>query len=115
MIAPPRIRAVEGGKVRLHIQDRRSVNSVETSYFYGPAMTFIYNDVFKRPQTQEDLDKATAALDFTAGILDKHPALKLVLASSFKEGTLGGGGGGGVPRSCSRTHFPRIVGAVLLG
>jgi glutathione S-transferase len=54
--------------------------SVETSYFYGPAMTFIYNDVFKRAQPQEELDKATAALDFTAGILDKHLAKHTWLA-----------------------------------
>ena len=37
------------------------------------------------------------------------------LASSFNDGTLGGGGGGGVPRSCSSTHLPRIVGAVRFG
>jgi glutathione S-transferase len=54
--------------------------SVETSYFYGPAMTFIYNDVFKRAQPQEELDKANAALDFTAGILDKHLAKHAWLA-----------------------------------
>ena len=38
-------------------------------------------------------------------------ALRLPSAS----GTFGGGGGGGVPRSCSSTHLPRIVGAVRLG
>src|SRR4051812_46674303 len=37
-----------------------------------------------------------------------------VVTSSFSEGTLGGGGGGCVPKSCSRTHLPRIVGAVRL-
>jgi len=54
--------------------------SVETSYFYHPAMTFIYNDVFKRPQAQEELDKANAALDFTCGVLDKHLAKHTWLA-----------------------------------
>jgi glutathione S-transferase len=54
--------------------------SVETSYFYGPAMTFIYNDVFKSAKPQEELDKANAALDFTAGILDKHLAKHTWLA-----------------------------------
>src|SRR5262249_32190750 len=33
---------------------------------------------------------------------------------SSKDGTLGGGGGGGVPRRFSSSHFPRIVGAVLV-
>ena len=44
-----------------------------------------------------------------------HGQLLRASASSFNDGTLGGGGGGGVPRSCSSTHFPRIVGAVRLG
>jgi glutathione S-transferase len=48
--------------------------SVETSYFYGPSMTWIYQDVFKRAQPQEELDKATAALDLTCSVLDKHLA-----------------------------------------
>src|ERR1043166_2905707 len=38
----------------------------------------------------------------------------LVSLFSFKDGTLGGGGGGGAPRTFSRIHLPRMVGAVRL-
>src|SRR5438309_268034 len=34
---------------------------------------------------------------------------------SVSAGTFGGGGGGGAPSTLSRIHFPRRVGAVLLG
>lgn len=48
--------------------------SVEQANFYGAIMTFIYNDVFKRAQKPEDLEKAGAKVDQVAGVIDQHLA-----------------------------------------
>ncbi|CAN5634653.1 glutathione S-transferase family protein [soil metagenome] len=45
--------------------------SVETSDFSSPAMTFIYQGVFKRPQTPEDLKKAADKVELVSSIIDK--------------------------------------------
>ena len=37
------------------------------------------------------------------------------LGCSGNGGTSAGGGGGGVPRICSRIHFPRMTGEVRVG
>jgi len=48
--------------------------SVEQANFYTAIMTFIYNDIFKRPQKPEDLEKAGAKVDQVAGVIDQHLA-----------------------------------------
>ena len=48
--------------------------SVETSNFTPHAMTFVYNDVFKRPQGEEKLAAAGNALDKCCAILDARLA-----------------------------------------
>lgn len=44
--------------------------SVETSDFYAPAMTFIYDAVFKRPQTEEALKTAGEKLEKAVAVID---------------------------------------------
>lgn len=44
--------------------------SVETSDFYSPAMTFIYDAVFKRPQPEEALKTAGEKLEKAVGVID---------------------------------------------
>jgi glutathione S-transferase len=45
--------------------------SIETSDFTPSAMTFIYKDTFKRPQTDEAIATATTKLDTAVGVMDK--------------------------------------------
>lgn len=45
--------------------------SIETSDFYAPAMTFIYDGVFKRAQTPEELKKAADKLELVSSVIDK--------------------------------------------
>ncbi len=54
--------------------------SIETSEFAGHAMKFIYEHVFKRPQTPEVLDTATKALNVTLGVMDARLARAPYLA-----------------------------------
>ena len=59
------------------IRDRAHMEewiSVEQANFYSAIMTFIYNDIFKRAQKPEDLEKAGAKVDQVAGVIDKHLA-----------------------------------------
>ena len=44
--------------------------SVETSDFYPHAMTFIYNDIFKRPQQEEVLANAGTKLETCVKVMD---------------------------------------------
>jgi glutathione S-transferase len=44
--------------------------SVETSDFYPHAMTFIYNDIFKRPQQEEALANAGTKLETCVKVMD---------------------------------------------
>jgi glutathione S-transferase len=49
--------------------------SVETSYFAGPAMTFIFEHTFKRPQSDEALRSAGKALDLAFEVMDARLAV----------------------------------------
>ena len=44
--------------------------SIETSDFNAAAMTFIYDGVFKRPQSPEDVKKAAAKLELASSVID---------------------------------------------
>lgn len=46
--------------------------SIETSEFSPNAMKFVYEHIFKRPQPEGVLSAAGAALEVTAGVLDKR-------------------------------------------
>ena len=48
--------------------------SIETSNFTPHAMKFVYQDVFKRPQTPEVLQAASTGLDTALGVLDRQLA-----------------------------------------
>jgi glutathione S-transferase len=50
--------------------------SVETENFRPHAMSFIYNDVFKREQSAETMTNATTRLEMATAILDKNLAGK---------------------------------------
>ena len=54
--------------------------SVETSNFTPPAMKFIYQHIFQRPQTAETLETARTQLENTLGIMDKQLAATPYLA-----------------------------------
>jgi glutathione S-transferase len=54
--------------------------SIETSNFTGHAMKFVYEHIFKRPQGDEVLAKATAGLETALGVMEKRLAEKPYLA-----------------------------------
>jgi glutathione S-transferase len=56
--------------------------SVETSNFTPPAMKFIYQHIFQRPQTAEVLETAKTQLDTALGVMDKQLAATPFLAGS---------------------------------
>jgi glutathione S-transferase len=53
--------------------------SVETENFTPHAMKFIYEHIFKRPQTEDVLKHATERLDLACSVLDKNLAGKTFL------------------------------------
>jgi glutathione S-transferase len=55
--------------------------SVETSDFSGAAMKFIFQHIFKRPQTDEVLGKAQKDLDLALDVMDAHLAKQPYFAS----------------------------------
>jgi glutathione S-transferase len=78
---------VNGPLVPRELRDRARMEqwiSIETSNFTGPAMKFIYQHVFQRPQTAEVLDTARAQLDVALGIMDKQlAAAPFIAGTSF--------------------------------
>lgn len=56
--------------------------SIETTQFSGPAMKFIFQDVFKRPQTPEVLDEARQKVGVALTELEKQLSRQEYLAGS---------------------------------
>ena len=56
--------------------------SIETTQFSGPAMKFIFQDVFKRPQTAEVLEEARQKVGLALGELEKQLSRQQYLAGN---------------------------------
>jgi glutathione S-transferase len=56
--------------------------SIETSNFSGAAMKFVYEHVFKRPQTQETLQAAEKQVDLALDVMERQLASQQFVAGS---------------------------------
>lgn len=56
--------------------------SIETTQFSGPAMKFIFHDVFKRPQPAEALEEARPKIDVALNVMEGHLSERPYLAGS---------------------------------